>query len=407
MKKYKILAASVFFIFVLVYIMACNQNNLSEDVTGYRIIRTPIPKVTLKDTGAKIDPYGISYTELGYKKSDLPYDEVRNFYSDVSIVRSGKKYGLINSNLERVIPLEYNEIIRASYVDPKYGGFGNVHKIFYAQKGNKWITIELNVWEMWEFVAFGKSYNTSTDMFLLENCSAVVVDRNLLSFEYDGRELLLDTKEGFSPLPMLNGAKFDLYNTEGQLSGTVNAKLSYGHYADTYMLKFSENEEEEAEIALLSNGKAISYVLTEITDTQKYDTAISTYKKDNSLQNAIVSSVEAFEVLNPSNDEKSVILVVHSFEDDSQKERMSRSEQQFIDSKDGYFWTILWIEDINSPDKFKVLDSVIYRKFRSFEKRERVKIKFIGDAAGDGSLDIAVIRMWYTGSTYRIIKNIK
>ena len=81
---------------------------------------------------------------------------------------------------------------------------------------------------------------------------------------------------------------------------------------DSYMIKFSENEEEETEIALLSNGKAISYILTEITDTSKYETVISAYKKDNGLQNATISSVEAFEVLNPTNDEKSVILVVHS-----------------------------------------------------------------------------------------------
>ena len=185
--KYKIIISCIFFTFVLVCITACSLNNFSEDIVGYELIKTSIPKVTLKDTRAKTGSNGVSYTELGYKKSDLPYDEVRRFYSDVSIVRKGKKYGLINSDLKEVIPLEYDNIIRASYIDSKYGFIGNVDKIFYAQKGNKWITIDLNAWEMWEFVAFDKSYNTSTDMFLLENCSAVVVDRNLLSFERDGR----------------------------------------------------------------------------------------------------------------------------------------------------------------------------------------------------------------------------
>ena len=67
MKKYKILAVFVLFIFVVVHIVACNQSSLSDDVVGYRLIRTPIPKVTLKDTGTKVNPKGISYTELGYK----------------------------------------------------------------------------------------------------------------------------------------------------------------------------------------------------------------------------------------------------------------------------------------------------------------------------------------------------
>ena len=40
-------------------------------------------------------------------------------------------------------------------------------------------------------------------------------------------------------------------------------------------------------------------------------------------------------------------------------------------------------------------------------RNERVKVKFIGEAAGDGSPDVAVIHMWYDGPTYRMIKNIK
>ncbi|NSW92858.1 MAG: hypothetical protein HPY74_19830 [Firmicutes bacterium] len=189
--------------------------------------------------------------------------------------------------------------------------------------------------------------------------------------------------------------------------GTANAKLCEGLYADTYLIKFSENKEYKTELALLSNGKAISYVLSKITDIQKYNTTISAYKKDNGLQNAVISSVEAFEVAHPSNDEKGVILVIHSFEDDNQKDRINWSEQQFIDNKDGYFRAILWIEDINSPDQFKVLDSAVYRRFRSFEKRERIEIKFIGDAAGDGNLDVAARLIWPTGSNLLIMKNIE
>ncbi|NSW91697.1 MAG: WG repeat-containing protein [Firmicutes bacterium] len=212
MKKYKILTLSIFFIFVLVYITACMLNNLPEDVVGYRIIKNSIPEVTLKDTDTKMGSNGISYKELGYKKSDLPYDEVRDFYSDVSVVRKGKKYGLVNSDLEEVVPLEYDMIIRASYFGSKSGAIGNVDKIYYAQKGNKWVTIDLNTWEICKFVAVGKSSNISSnqpsnmtsdaDIFLLENCSAIVVEGELVSFEYNGEELLIDNKEGFKLLPM-------------------------------------------------------------------------------------------------------------------------------------------------------------------------------------------------------------
>jgi hypothetical protein len=197
------------------------------------VSREPYATKTYNGVGRAIVDGIWNYVD--YTGNVLPFDYMRGFDegSRFCIVDKGGRYGIVNSDFEVILPLEYDTIFRAYNLYP-----GNskeyTKSILYAHKEGIWHSIDLEQKKIASFDGFSKE--STRISYSLQDFDILVYNRRLQYLSYYGANSELSAE---MLLPAMDGLDFEIVYDEESISSRNRAKLEIGDYADELFVSFA------------------------------------------------------------------------------------------------------------------------------------------------------------------------
>lgn len=160
------------------------------------------------------------WTYLDGQGKILPYSHMSSFYGELSVVSCDGRYGLANSDLELVIPMDYDVLVLGT--DPKSGQL----PVFYAEKDGQWSIIDTSCNQI---RAMSLSCRSEPDVAF--NDVAVII--------IDGDVVLVEPE---NIIPMVAYVPLDIWQDE-QNRTDQHIELVHGHFENQLMALYDGEDD--------------------------------------------------------------------------------------------------------------------------------------------------------------------
>ncbi len=325
------------------------------------------------------------------------YDEVDGFYFGLSPVLKDGKYGFINTAGELVVPLLYDEL---------YCAYRDEGRSTYAVRDGQFVYLNLTdgYEEVFELCDPAKAADYPRTVNL--NDYQIVVANDMLIVNGVARP------EGFDfPISVLQGLDFDLYTQDEKL-GTYQVKLVPGDYEGEIFLSFpacdrlKPDDMPEEYYGVLKSANSGYREVRKGTNTAKYMDTVKQYLKDNQIENAPVAIDAAYEGDVCGDGVIGAVLeindVYRKIDGDPLPFQEKWSEQHFKDGKTAFVNAMLIIDDLNTPQTYRIVKSNIWTHTDWDYKTEN--IGFLANLDSDDPLELLISNGYYEYRDYAVFE---
>lgn len=291
----------------------------------------------------------------------MQFDYVQGFFGDkdltVSIAKKDNKYGVVNTEFDFLIPLEYDFLTLAyDYEQELWASYG--------KKDNQWVQFDLRKGLLRRFEPYEERRAADySEVIDLSQYRLTIVDNNVI---VDG---ILDRLGSYFPLNLLDGREFDIYEN-GKDVQTKTAVLTEGAYEGELMVVFDESPEKwhNDYFAVFHGANPFPRPVTTDNNLERYETVVQDFLTNRQIEN---SPYKIMTVLTGDFRDDGKTGVVFSVADSLLDEENSFREQvdkefwppeKFAEERSGVFTAVIYLPDDNDLTHYEVLREAVYQE---------------------------------------------
>lgn len=318
------------------------------------------------------------------------YDAVGAFYQSPWLATATKdgKYGLVNTNFDEILPLEY-DLITFTQEDTGI--------TCYAIKGDSMVQIDLANKTIYSYEPYDDTKSNYADVIDIADYNVAIINSMVT---VKGKS---DKIGSAIPFPILSMVEFDVYE-ETEKVFTGNGKVVDGSYEGTLLLHFDGFDLGERDFFAVPSGQTVfPRPVTVQTDVAAYDETAKKFLADTNIENTpyTIGKVLTGDFL----DSGETAALVQLSETTAFREsiwKVSRSEDEYKQDKVAVFSAILLLPDATKPLEYQVVS----QQMRQGEKAIMAGATYLKMAAqlqGDSLYEVLLDNVYYEWGDYSVI----
>ena len=286
-------------------------------------------------------------------------DAIYGFYEGqdlaIAVAQKDGQFGLLNSELEAIIPLEY-DIFTANY-DKEQRQW-----VSYGQKDHQWVQFDLAQGLCKQYEPYDASRQASySEVIALDQYPLAIVNGFVI---VNGQT---DRLGSHFPLAILDGLPCQVYDGS-PTADLQRAQLTQGFYEGELMVTFAGQSTEETHnyFATLPGENAYPRAVTTVSDYTPYASAVEDFLAENHIERTpyVISTVLTGDFLD--NGQEGALLAVSDSawgnDDDTFRAQIDRarwSSEKLKQAHLGVFTTLLYFPDVDDLSQYRVLRSMV------------------------------------------------
>lgn len=318
------------------------------------------------------------------------YDAVGAFYQSPFLATATKdgKYGLINTNFDEILPLEY-DLITLTQEDEGI--------TCYAVKADSMVQIDLANKTIYSYEPYDDTKSNYANVIEIEDYNIVVMGGMVT---VNGKS---DRIGSAIPFPILNMVEFDVYE-ETEKVFTGNGKVVDGAYEGTLLLSFDGFDLGERDFFAVPSGQTVfPRPVTVQTDVAAYNEMAKKFLADTNIENTpyTIGKVLTGDFLD-SGKTSALVQLSETAEFRESLWKVSRSEDEYKQDKVAVFSAILLLPDATKPLEYQVVSQQMRQGAKAI-MGGATYLKMAAQLQGDSLYEVLLENVYYEGVDYSVI----
>lgn len=319
------------------------------------------------------------------------YDAVGAFYQSPWLATATKdgKYGLVNTNFDEILPLEY-DLITFRQEDTGI-------TTCYAIKGDSMVQIDLANKTIYSYEPYDDTKSNYADVIDIADYNVAIINSMVT---VNGKS---DRIGNAIPFPILNMVEFDVYE-ETEKVFTGNGKVVDGAYEGTLLLHFDGFDLGERDFFAVPSGETVfPRPVTVQTDVAAYDETAKKFLADANIENTpyTIGKVLTGDFLD-SGETSALVQLSETTAFRESLWKVSRSEDEYKQDKVAVFSAILLLPDATKPLEYQVVSQQMWQEERAI-MGGATYLKMAAQLQGDSLYEVLLQNVYYEGGDYSVI----